>query len=214
LGSSTTTEEGYITVTNGPAPLKAEFAGDYQSGIIPHEARFNDLSTGNIVSWLWDFGDGETSTELTPLHTYESAGNYTVKLTVTDSNGNISTETKENFVIAGIYDNLIDNVDYPKPHYRSKTILFRKEMDVPVEDMKYRRMFYSSCDTGIYYSQMLQRGILFYTLGNNDEGEFEIGEYLKSYLSGQTDYEIWQALQQIEPIWDYFDFTKPPSQQP
>ena len=53
---------------------------------------FTDLSfdqNGSIVSWLWDFGDGTTSTEKSPVHSY-ALGNYTVTLKVTDSKGNVN----------------------------------------------------------------------------------------------------------------------------
>jgi hypothetical protein len=39
---------------------------------------------GFIVGWLWDFGDGMTSTARNPVHTYTVPGTYTVSLTVTD----------------------------------------------------------------------------------------------------------------------------------
>ena len=48
---------------------------------------FKDQSIGKIASWKWDFGDNETSTEQNPIHTYKSAGAYTVVLTVTDEDG-------------------------------------------------------------------------------------------------------------------------------
>jgi PKD repeat protein len=41
---------------------------------------FQDESIGKITSWRWDFGDGTTSTEQHPLHTYEKAGQYVVTL--------------------------------------------------------------------------------------------------------------------------------------
>jgi vibriolysin len=50
-------------------------------------ANFTDASTdsdGTIVSWLWNFGDGNTSTAQNPSHTYAAGGTYTVILTVTD----------------------------------------------------------------------------------------------------------------------------------
>lgn len=50
--------------------------------------QFNDISVGNVVSWSWDFGDGNTSTVQNPNHTYAAGGNYTVCLTVTDNCGN------------------------------------------------------------------------------------------------------------------------------
>lgn len=46
---------------------------------------------GSIVSWLWEFGDGKTSTKQSPSHTYTKAGTYTVKLTVMDNYGETNT---------------------------------------------------------------------------------------------------------------------------
>ncbi|MEW6127269.1 MAG: PKD domain-containing protein, partial [Acidobacteriota bacterium] len=53
-------------------------------------ARFIDQSTdadGQIVAYNWDFGDGQTSAERDPVHTFATPGAYTVRLTVTDNNG-------------------------------------------------------------------------------------------------------------------------------
>jgi len=51
-----------------------------------------------IVKWLWDFGDGNTSTEANPYYKYTSSGTYDVKLTVTDVNGFSGTEEKLDFI--------------------------------------------------------------------------------------------------------------------
>ncbi len=54
------------------------------------EVSFADKSydrDGSIVSWSWDFGDGATSGEAEPTHTFSSPGNYTVTLTVRDEEG-------------------------------------------------------------------------------------------------------------------------------
>lgn len=40
-----------------------------------------------VTHWLWEFGDGQTSTEQNPVHTYAAAGNYTVRLTVYGAGG-------------------------------------------------------------------------------------------------------------------------------
>ena len=51
---------------------------------------FTDTSTdsdGSIVAWLWNFGDGHTSTQQNPSHTYGTAGSYTVILSVSDNQG-------------------------------------------------------------------------------------------------------------------------------
>ncbi len=47
---------------------------------------FTDNSTGNPTVWNWDFGDGTSSINKNPTHTYASAGNYAVTLTISDSN--------------------------------------------------------------------------------------------------------------------------------
>ena len=51
---------------------------------------FTDLSSNGPISWLWDFGDGNTSNSQSPIHTYSNGGTYTVKLTVTNAFGSDS----------------------------------------------------------------------------------------------------------------------------
>ena len=63
----------------------------------PATVQFTDLSKdrdGYIVSWFWDFGDGDTSNEQNSMHSYYEGGVYYVALTVTDDDGFIDTETK------------------------------------------------------------------------------------------------------------------------
>jgi hypothetical protein len=91
---------------------------------------------------------------------------------VTDSNNVTSTEEKPNFVLARLYDISLDNVDYPKVHYGSKTILFRKDLEVPKDELRYKRLFYESCNTGNYYLTTFNHGIVFYTV--NLSGAFGI----------------------------------------
>ena len=75
----------------------ANFTANKTEGTCPLTVQFTDQSTGKITSWFWDFGDGETSTEQNPTHTYNSTGYFTVSLTVTGPGGS-DTETKENYI--------------------------------------------------------------------------------------------------------------------
>ena len=49
------------------------------------------ISSGNIISWNWDFGDGNTSTLQNPTHTYSPSGNYNVQLTIVSDSGCIDS---------------------------------------------------------------------------------------------------------------------------
>ena len=50
---------------------------------------------GNIVSWTWNFGDGNTSSNQNPTHKYADDGTYTVTLTVEDNDGATDSESKD-----------------------------------------------------------------------------------------------------------------------
>ncbi len=83
--------------TNQVQPLSANFGSDVTSGVFPLTVNFSDSSQGLITSWLWDFGDGATSTEKNPSHTYENSGNYSVRLTVHTPDSS-DTIIKENYI--------------------------------------------------------------------------------------------------------------------
>ena len=74
-----------------------DFIGSPTSGPAPLTVNFTDHSTGGITSWSWDFGDGNTSSDQEPSHTYTRAGTFTVSLTVAGPGGS-STETKIGYI--------------------------------------------------------------------------------------------------------------------
>ena len=82
-GTDTLTRTNYITVT-GAMTVTANFTATPLTAPVPLTVTFTNLSTG-ATSYVWDFGDGVTSTLAAPVHTYLESGIYTVRLTATDS---------------------------------------------------------------------------------------------------------------------------------
>jgi len=78
--------------------LDAEFSGDPTSGDAPLTVNFTDESTGNIIEWSWDFGDGGSSMDQNPTHQYTQPGTYTVTLSIVDDEGNTDEEVKDNYI--------------------------------------------------------------------------------------------------------------------
>ncbi|RMD59947.1 PKD domain-containing protein, partial [Candidatus Parcubacteria bacterium] len=85
------------TVVSTVTPPVASFDASPLGGTVPLTVTFTDTSTGNVTSWLWDFGDGSTSTVQHPTHTYQAPGMYTVSLTVSGPDGS-SMETKADLI--------------------------------------------------------------------------------------------------------------------
>ena len=106
LGNNTITQTNYITV-NYQAPV-ANFTADKTKGASPLTVQFTDTSNNHPTSWLWDFGDGTTSTEQNPLHTYTALGNYIITLIATNSAGS-STLTQNNYI--NVFNGTAPNVN-------------------------------------------------------------------------------------------------------
>lgn len=80
---------------------RADFTSDAVFGTAPLTVRFFDASlVPNASAWAWDFGDGATSSEQNPTHTYDADGVYDVTLSVTGSNG-VRTARKAGHVCVG-----------------------------------------------------------------------------------------------------------------
>lgn len=92
------------------AQLNADFSVDQSSGCVAlPNVQFTDQSTGNITSWSWQFGNGNTSSLQNPTSSYAAVGSYTVTLTV--SNGTTSSSiTKTNFI--NVYANPVADFNF------------------------------------------------------------------------------------------------------
>jgi PKD repeat protein len=92
-----TTKEFYITVRNISAPPVTDFGANTTSGKVPLSVAFLDKSVGSPIGWAWTFGDGLSSTEKNPVHTYSVPGIYTVALNATNAYGS-NTITKTDYI--------------------------------------------------------------------------------------------------------------------
>jgi PKD repeat protein len=75
-----------LSYSTSQAPA-ASFEWSPAQPAVDQEIEFTDTSSGGPTTWAWDFGDSATSSERNPRHSYASAGDYTVSLTVSNAQG-------------------------------------------------------------------------------------------------------------------------------
>jgi beta propeller repeat protein len=88
------------TIGTSMPPLAADYTSNVTQGKAPLTVEFTDTTQGQKDGWSWDFGDGVSSTEQNPVHTYDSAGSYTVVMTVYNPYQRDAVR-KDNFISAG-----------------------------------------------------------------------------------------------------------------
>lgn len=77
----------------------AGFISDYTTICPKTDLPFKDTSSGNGLTWRWDFGDGGTSTDQSPVYRYTAiSGTYSVQLVITDEFGCTDTATKTDLI--------------------------------------------------------------------------------------------------------------------
>lgn len=105
---------GHVYVQSGSLPLvtvpvaaeelaKADFSADPRHIEVGGSVEFHDLSrvtedSGNVREWLWDFGDGATSTLQNPAHTYARVGEFPVTLSI-ETTGDLKRSVTKNAYI-------------------------------------------------------------------------------------------------------------------
>lgn len=109
-GSDSIVKQNFIEVLFNPPT--AEFSATPTSGFAPLEVQFTDLSVDSVNSWLWFFGDGETSFDPNPVHSYETAGIYTVRLQISGPGGS-GDEEKTDYITVYSTDIQADFVGNP-----------------------------------------------------------------------------------------------------
>ena len=100
--SSITNPVKVSSENNPPVP---EFSYTEENGLVKFTNTSNDPD-GDELSYVWDFGDNTTSTQVSPEHQYAKSGAYTVKLTANDG---AATVTKEHSVNVSIIDPVVNH---------------------------------------------------------------------------------------------------------
>ncbi|MFI8696771.1 PKD domain-containing protein [Dietzia maris] len=99
VGESGSQLIGSINPSFGPQVPTASFTATPTSGRAPLAVNFTDTSRGIPTTWLWNFGDGTTSTQQNPTKTYSTPGTYSVQLTASNSLGT-NTVTRSALITA------------------------------------------------------------------------------------------------------------------
>ena len=102
-------EDYQLIINQATASLSADFTANNVNVCLGSSIIFSDASTGNPNSWVWNFGDGNTSTLQNPTHTYSNPGTYNVTLTISDG-ATTETETKTSFITVGSSVNTQENI--------------------------------------------------------------------------------------------------------
>ncbi len=90
--SKGTASQSGVSITASCPRLSIEASGNPTNGTVPLTVSFQGSADGGCpaITYKWDFGDGGTSSDQNPSHTYQTAGSYTATLTVTDSKAGTS----------------------------------------------------------------------------------------------------------------------------
>ncbi len=111
-------EIGNRQVKRNVLPPVVNFSCTPTSGSVPFTVSCTDHSLHNPTSWLWDFGEGPTSAQQNPTHTYTTTGSNTVSLTVTNIAGS-DTKTMVNYITVQPCPNLPVRIAGTTPSYYS-----------------------------------------------------------------------------------------------
>jgi len=167
------------TVNTGTSAPAAAFSATPTSGKPPLTVAFTDQSTGIPATWAWSFGDGGSSSVKNPSHIYNTAGTYTVSLTVTNSGGS-STKSMTNFITVA--------APTPPP---SITVTAPNGGESWVPGSNHAITWTSSGDVGSYLKiEVLKAGAVVQTLSASTPNDGSFSWTISTGLATGTDYRI------------------------
>lgn len=84
---------GLLNLAKALGPMTADFVPSATNGMEPLTLSFTNTSFCSAANFLWDFGDGSTSSTISPTHIFATAGSYNVNLTAISSTGDTSNKS-------------------------------------------------------------------------------------------------------------------------
>jgi gliding motility-associated-like protein len=141
------TDVDFVTVTVAPTPI-ASFTFIPNVILTDSTYYFTDNSTGGVVSWSWNFGDGNTSTLQNPSHFYSTAGTYHVCVITTNNSGCSDTVCSDVIVLPRTVE--APNVFTPNGDATNDVLIFKN------------LQYYPNCMLQVYD----RWGVLVYENGN------------------------------------------------
>jgi beta propeller repeat protein len=133
INNQTVTSTMEVAVSEAGIPTVLA-KGEPVNGEIPLPVQFDAIVTGGNLplTFLWEFGDGSTSTVPTSLHIYQTPGIYSARITVTDADGDMS---RDSIMITAIWNNSISGCIWDEtgtiPINNAKVVL------IPVNDINH-----------------------------------------------------------------------------
>jgi PKD repeat protein len=128
------TAVAHANITTGEAPLTVSFTG---TG--------NDYD-GNITSYHWNFGDGQSSSEQNPTHVFQNIGTFNVKLTVTDNEGDLGTSALSIVAKFAEPEIIAHNAYYDILDSMTVVGIIKNVATIPIQFMQIKITFYDSAN--------------------------------------------------------------------
>ena len=171
---------GRLTVVERE-PLVASFTFAPQTGVKGQPVQFSNTtvpSQGAVIeNTSWNFGDGTTSVEQNPTHTYTQAGTFTVELNVTDNFGRNNATTQQITVLesAPTTEGVVVARTFPQPASTEVTFVYQ----VPTSAVRAMLFVFDSTGKQVFQNNALpaQGGRFTWNLLSNDETTISNGAY-------------------------------------
>lgn len=217
-----------VIVQTEASPPIANFHADQTTGCDELTVVFTDDSSNDPDTWLWNFGDGNTSDQQNPTHTYTNPGVYTVSLTVTNAFGADTFEQTDYISIGETPDISLSMTEESQPDAEDGTatviVTFAGTYSVEWDNGETTETI-SNLEAGIYCVTVTNTDFgceitdcIEVTQGTVDPGDEPIAEFTADITNGCAPQTIqFTDMSQNNPtswIWDFGDGYGSISQNP